>query len=152
MSFWIERQLDKCMIWCQRKMSRRVVVERRDNPLCVCKWKKKKIKFCSAEGIWSGHSEGFRKGDSPALFISGHTQVLFVSSSPGLGMNRTGPQAEPRTLYCWNTTLNSMCIYLFWSSLLMALNSRSETFLIETLWSYVSFLLPWNIVATKPSG
>lgn len=60
---------------------------------------------------------------------------------------------------CWITslvflkyTLNSMYIYLFWSRLLMALNSRSGTFLIESLWSCVSFLLPWNIVATKSSG
>lgn len=77
---------------------------------------------------------------------------LLDSSHIGLGVNCTGPHTESRPVHLWNTALNSVCIYLSWSRLLMALNSRSETFLIQTPSSCVSFLLPWNIVATRPGG
>lgn len=52
----------------------------------------------------------------------------FRGNPPAPGVKCTGPHTDWHPPRSWNTTLNSVCIYLFWTSLLMALNSRSETF------------------------
>lgn len=81
--FWIDRQLDKYLVWWEGKKTRSVAADGREKQtnkyVCMYMCKSKTLESYSSKGIRSGNSEVFRKGDSLAWFIFGNIQVLLIS-------------------------------------------------------------------------